>query len=151
MSLDPSRAYPARPILAASVAVFRDGRVLLAERRHPPAAGCYSLPGGLVEVGEALEAAALRELAEEVGVRARITGFNGHVEVIARDAQGRVERHFVVASFRGDWVEGEPTASAEVGAIVWADPSDLGNLPLTPGLRPLLERAAAPRGPLPPR
>ncbi len=151
MSLDPSRSYPGRPILAASVAVFRGGRVLLAERRHAPGAGLFSLPGGLVEVGETLEDAALREVAEEVGVRARITGFNGHVEVIARDANDRVERHFVVASFRGEWVAGEPVASAEVGRIVWADPDDLGGLPVTDGLRPLLERAVAARGAPAPR
>ncbi len=147
MSLAPGRAYPDRPILAASVAVFRDARVLLTERINPPAAGCFSLPGGVVEAGETLEAAALRELAEETGVQARILGFNGHVEVIGRDPEGRVERHFVVASFVAEWVAGEPCASAEVGALLWAGLPDLDRLPLTPGLRPLLDRAAARFGP----
>ena len=141
MSLAPSRTHPERPILAASVAVVREGRVLLAQRVNPPSAGCFSLPGGLVEVGEALEDAALRELAEETGVRARVTGFNGHVEVIARDGDDRVAHHFVVASFVAEWVSGEPVASPEVGAVLWADPRHLGDLPLTPGLRPLLDRA----------
>jgi ADP-ribose pyrophosphatase YjhB (NUDIX family) len=143
MTLAPSRSYPARPILAASVAVFRGGRVLLAERVNPPAADCFSLPGGLVEVGETLEAAALRELFEETGVTASILGFNGHVEVIRQDEAGRVERHFVVASFVGTWIAGEGTPGDEARRILWADPLDLGPLPLTPGLRPLLERAAA--------
>ncbi len=142
MTLAPSRSYPARPILAASVAVFRDGRVLLAERVNPPAADCFSLPGGLVEVGESLEDAALRELLEETGVRAHIIGFNGHVEVIARDADDRVERHFVVASFVGEWIAGEGQASDEVRSVLWADPLRLDGLRLTPGLAPLLGRAA---------
>ena len=59
----------------------------------------FSLPGGLVEAGETLEEAALRELEEEVGVAASIVGFNDHVEVIDRDEDGQVARHFVIASF----------------------------------------------------
>jgi 8-oxo-dGTP diphosphatase len=143
MTLEPSRSYPARPILAASVAVFRAGRVLLAERVKPPAADCFSLPGGLVEAGESLEEAALRELFEETGVTARIVSFNGHVEVIARDEQQRVERHFVVASFIGEWIAGEGTTGDEARTILWADPLRLDGLALTPGLKPLLEQAAA--------
>jgi 8-oxo-dGTP diphosphatase len=143
MTLASSRSYPARPILAASIAVFRDGKVLLAERVNPPAADCFSLPGGLVEVGETLEQAALRELDEETGVTARILRFNGHVEVIARDGQDRVERHFVVASFIGEWIAGEGATGAEARTVLWADPLRLDGLPLTPGLKPLLEQAAA--------
>jgi ADP-ribose pyrophosphatase YjhB (NUDIX family) len=146
MTLASSRSYPARPILAASVAVFRDGRVLLAERVNPQAADCFSLPGGLVEVGETLEEAALREVFEETGVVARIRSFNGHVEVIARDDHDKVQRHFVVASFLGDWISGEGTTGAEARTVLWADPFDLDHIPLTPGLRPLLRKAAATLG-----
>src|SRR5690349_20363447 len=103
------RLYPARPIMAASVAVFREGLVLLATRTKPPAADVWSLPGGLVEPGETLREAALRELAEEVGVTAEILGFAGHVEVIERDPEGRVRTHFVVNAFAGRWLAGEPT------------------------------------------
>ena len=102
------RTYPARPILAASVAVFRDGKVLIATRTKPPGAGVWSLPGGLVEPGETLEEGALRELMEEVGVEARIVGFNRHVQRIDRDDEGRVRHHFVVASFVGVWTGGPP-------------------------------------------
>lgn len=146
MTLDPSRRHPARPILAASVAVFRDDRVLLAERRNPPSAGCFSLPGGLVEVGETLHEAALRELLEETGVSAVIGGFTGHVEVIGHDGEGRVERHFVVASFWGEWIAGEAVAAAETSRVVWSRPDALGDLRLTPNLQPLLDRAVADRG-----
>lgn len=143
MSLEPSRRHPARPILAASIAVFRDGRVLLAERERPPAAGCFSLPGGLVELGETLEDAVLRELREETGVVATVGGFCGHVEVIGRDADGRIEHHFVVASFWGRWITGEPVAGEDTRSVLWADPDALAPLPLTPGLGPLLVKAAA--------
>ena len=136
------RAYPAYPLLAASIAVFREGRALIATRTKPPGAGVWSLPGGLVEAGETLEAAALRELMEEVGVEARIVGFNRHVQRIDRDESGRIRHHFVVASFVGAWTGGEATTGPEAGEVRWVDPLDLGDLPTTPHLARILARAA---------
>ena len=138
-----SRLYPARPLLSVSVACFRDGKVLLATRTRPPALGALTLPGGLVEPGERLTEAALRELQEEVEVEAEIAGFNGHAERIERDDDGRVKHHYVIASFVARWVSGEPRPGPEAGEIVWADPQGLDGLPLTEGLRALLRRAAA--------
>ena len=60
------RLFPARPILAVSAAVFREGRVLIVRRARAPLLGHFSLPGGVVEVGETLAAALARELMEEV-------------------------------------------------------------------------------------
>ena len=137
-----SRLYPDRPILAASVAVFRDGKVLLGARANPPAAHVFSLPGGVVEIGEHLEDGALRELFEETGVRARIIGFAGHTQVIEKDADDKVRRHFVVASFAAHWISGEGTPSAEAPQLLWADPQNLGDLPVTPNLQKILAQAA---------
>ncbi len=133
----------ARPVLAASVAVFRDGKVLLATRTKPPADRLWSLPGGKVEAGETLEQAALRELDEEVGVKARLIGFNRHVEIFGRDAQGLVTHHFVVASFVAAWLSGVAKPGPEAGAVMWADPRKLGGLPTTRELGDVLRRAAA--------
>ena len=138
----PGPVKQARPVLAASVAAFRpDGRVILATRTGPPASGVWSLPGGKVEAGETLEQAALRELAEEVGSRARIVGFNRHVEIINRDADGRIAHHFVIASFVADWTEGEPVPGPEAGAVMWADPAALGGLATTRELGTVLRAA----------
>ena len=134
----------ARPVLAASVAVFRpDGRVVLATRTSPPASDVWSLPGGKVEAGETLEEAALRELDEEVGVRARIIGFNRHVEIIHRNADAAVSHHFVVASFVADWIGGEPRTGPEASAVMWADPFNLGGLATTRQLGEVLRAAHA--------
>ncbi|SDR38556.1 ADP-ribose pyrophosphatase YjhB, NUDIX family [Rhizobiales bacterium GAS113] len=135
------RTYPARPLLGASVAVIRDGRILLATRTRPPAVGLFSLPGGLVEPGETLEQAALRELGEEVGVTASIVSFNDHVEVIERDRDGKVERHFVIASFVARWVSGEARTGAEAGKVIWAKPGEIVALPTTSGLPGIAARA----------
>ena len=138
-----SRLYPDRPFLAASVAVVRSGKILLAARTSEPNAQVFSLPGGIVEAGETLEAAALRELAEETGVIAEIVGFNGFREVIDRDETEReFRRHFfVIASFAARWIAGEGEPSEEAAAVLWVDPKEAAALQLTRELIPLLERA----------
>ena len=137
-----SRDYPARPILAASAAVFRpDGRLLLGSRRNPPFDKVFSLPGGLVEPGETLQEAATREIEEETGVRAEILGFNDWREVINRDDDGRIKRHYVIASFAARWIEGEGEPSEELGRVIWADAGHINTLDLTPGLPDIIARA----------
>ena len=134
------RLYPPRPILAASIAVFRERRVLLARRGNAPLKGRYSLPGGVVEIGETLREAALRELMEEVGVEADIVAFNDHIESIVRGADG-VESHYVIATFAAIWTRGEPRVSAEADSVLWAGEEDLALLPTTPGLAQIVARA----------
>jgi 8-oxo-dGTP diphosphatase len=134
------RLYPQRPILAVSVAVFREGRVLLGRRAREPMLGRFSLPGGVVEVGETLVEAVARELDEEVGVEADIIAFNRHVEPIVRDGD-RVRSHFVIASFVARWIRGEPRVSDETDAVVWIDPTGCALLLTTPELAEILESA----------
>ena len=135
------RSYPQRPYLGVSVAVFRAGRVLLARRAKPPFAGTFSLPGGLVEVGETLEAAALRELREEVQVDARIVAFNRHVESIDRDSAGKIRHHYVIASFAGEWIAGEARPGPEAGEAIWVEPASLAELDCTPHIVAVVEAA----------
>jgi ADP-ribose pyrophosphatase YjhB (NUDIX family) len=135
------RLYPTRPILAASVATFRDGRVLVARRARAPSAGLYSLPGGAVEAGETLHAAALRELAEEVGIDADIVAFVDHVEPI-RFENGRLREHYVIAVFAARWRSGEARLGPEADAVAWVEPSEVAELPTTPGLPAIVAAAA---------
>ncbi len=116
--------------------------MLLAERTAPPAALRFSLPGGIVEVGETIAEAALRELQEETGVEARLVGFNDHVEVIEHDREGRVAAHFVVASFVGLWRSGDGVIGPEARRILWRKPDQMEDLDVTPHLGPLVVRAA---------
>jgi 8-oxo-dGTP diphosphatase len=135
------RLYPARPILAVSAAVFREGRVLIARRARAPLIGHFSLPGGVVELGETLAAAVARELNEEVGVEAQIIAFNRHVESIAHEGD-RVRTHFIIASFVARWTSGEARLSDEVDEIDWIDPVASPPSPATPGLSEILASAA---------
>jgi 8-oxo-dGTP diphosphatase len=137
------RLYPAYPLLAVSIALFRDDEVLLIKRAKPPLEGLFSLPGGLVECGERLEEAARRELWEEVQMKAGPLNFNQHVEIVEHDSEMRVKRHFVIANFTGTWVSGEGHMNEEVGEILWSAIEALRNLPLTPNLAYVIARAQA--------
>ena len=135
------RLFPARPILAVSAAVFREGRVLLVRRARAPLLGHFSLPGGGVEVGERLAAALARELMEEVAVEAEGIAFNRHLEAIIPEGD-RVHAHFVIASFVARWTSGEPRLSDEVDAVDWVDPAATWPSPTTPELSEVLASAA---------
>jgi len=128
-----------RPILAASAACFRNGKLLLARRAVPPK--LWTLPGGRVEPGEAAADAARRELLEETGVEAEIAGFAGFREMVLKDAAGTVERHFVILSFAARWQAGDARANPELAAIEWISPEELTRFETTEGLAEIVASA----------
>jgi ADP-ribose pyrophosphatase YjhB (NUDIX family) len=138
-----ARLYPQFPLLAVSIALFRNGELLLIKRAKPPLEGLFSLPGGLVERGELLEEAARRELWEEVEMKAGPLIFNQHAEIIERDLDGGVKRHFVIASFTGLWISGTGRMSNEVSEIFWTAVEQACDLPLTPNLAEVMAKAKA--------
>ena len=139
---DNARTYPTRPYLAVSAAIFRDGRVLIVRRARPPAHGLYTLPGGGVELGETLEGAIIREVREETGLEIAPLALVGFREAIARDAAGRVERHFVILPFAARWVGGEIALSEELAEAHWRKPDELAGLKTTEGLAEIIAAAA---------
>jgi ADP-ribose pyrophosphatase YjhB (NUDIX family) len=139
---DTARTYPTRPYLAVSAAIFRDGRVLIVRRGRPPAHGLYTLPGGGVELGETLEGAIIREVREETGLAIAPLALVGFREAIARDAAGRVERHFVILPFAARWVGGEIALSKELAEAHWRKPDELAGLKTTEGLAEIVGAAA---------
>lgn len=131
-----------RPYLAVSAAIFRDGRVLIVRRDRPPAHGLHTLPGGGVELGETLEQAVIREVREETGLAIAPLGLVGFREAIARDAAGRVERHFVILPFAARWIEGEIALNEELAEAQWRKPDELAGLKTTEGLAEIVAAAA---------
>ena len=129
------------PKLGASIAVFRDGRVLIVERAKPPLSGVWSLPGGHVEPGEPAAEAALRELAEETGVSAEVHAIAGTREVIRRGASGLIEAHYVILAHAGVWCAGEPIARSDVSDARFVHPGDIAHYRTTDGLADIVYRA----------
>ncbi|HEV3161956.1 MAG TPA: NUDIX hydrolase [Xanthobacteraceae bacterium] len=139
---DNARTYPTRPYLAVSAAIFRDGRVLIVRRARPPAHGLYTLPGGGVELGETLEQAIIREVREETGLAIIPLALVGFREAVARDAAGRVERHFVILPFAARWIAGEVALSEELAEAHWRKPDEVAGLKTTEGLAEIVAAAA---------
>jgi ADP-ribose pyrophosphatase YjhB (NUDIX family) len=136
------RSYPTRPYLAVSAAIFHDGRVLIVRRARPPAHGLYTLPGGGVELGETLEQAIIREVREETGLEIAPLALVGFREAIARDAAGRIARHFVILPFAARWAGGEIALSEELAEAHWRKPDELAGLKTTEGLAEIVAAAA---------
>jgi 8-oxo-dGTP diphosphatase len=137
------RSYPDRPYLAVSAAIIRDGRVLIVRRANPPAHGLYTLPGGVVERGETLAEALKREITEETGLVIEPIALAGHREVIARDADGLAERHFVILAFAAHLVSGDLSLNDELHDAQWLVPSQLADLKTTEGLAEIVAAAFA--------
>ncbi|HWL06088.1 MAG TPA: NUDIX hydrolase [Xanthobacteraceae bacterium] len=135
------RAYPDRPFLAASAMVLREGRLLLVRRARPPAHGLFTFPGGVVEIGETVEEALIREVAEETGLTVEPLALAGHRDVIVRDEAGRVHRHFVIVAFLTKWIAGEPVLNEELAEYRWVAPEDVASLPVTEGLPDIVTAA----------
>lgn len=130
------------PKLGASACVWRDGLVLLIERAKPPV-GMWSLPGGHVEPGETVEAAAHRELLEETGIEADFRHLVGVFDIIRRDAAGLLTLHYAVACFTGFARDGEAVAGGDAGQVRWADPDQLSGFALAPNIEDAVQRARA--------
>jgi ADP-ribose pyrophosphatase YjhB (NUDIX family) len=120
---------------------MRAGKILVVRRARPPAHGLYTLPGGVVEVGETLAQAVAREVREETSLAIEPLALAGFRETIVRDEADRVERHFVILCFAARWQAGEPVLNEELSEARWLDPAELTDLPTTPGLAEIVKAA----------
>ena len=136
-----SRSYPTRPYLAVSAAIFRAERVLIVRLGVPPMQGIYTLPGGGVELGETLEQAVMREVREETGLAIEPLSLAGYRQVIARDSEGKIERHFVILPFAARYLAGEISLNAELAEAKWLLPAELSGLRTTEGLAEIVTAA----------
>jgi ADP-ribose pyrophosphatase YjhB (NUDIX family) len=137
------RSYPSRPYLAVSAAIIRDGKVLIVRRARPPAYGVFTLPGGGVEAGETLHEAIIREVREETALTIAPIGLAGYREVIARDRDDKIERHFVILPFAARWIAGDIALNEELTEARWLVPADLAALQTTEGLAGIVDAAFA--------
>jgi 8-oxo-dGTP diphosphatase len=146
---DISASQQARaPAAAVGVVCLRGADVLLIRRGAPPLEGQWSLPGGRVEWGERVRDAALRELREETGISAEITGLIDVVDgLFAGDSSADVARHYVLIDFATRWLAGEPRAGDDAAEARFFAPEALAGLGMWPETLRVIEAARALNGP----
>lgn len=139
---------PGFPRLAALAVVLHQDRVLLVRRRNPPDAGLWGFPGGHVEPGETALAAAARELAEETGVTATPLRYLDNVDVIARDADGVLQHHFLLAAVICRYCAGVPQAGDDALEAAFLPVEDVlaGHWPLSARVTDIIAQACAAAG-----
>ena len=119
------REYPDRPIVGVGAVIVDQGRVLLVKRGSPPMVGQWTIPGGVVELGETLRAAAEREAREETGLTVRAGEVIEVIDRILPGENGRLQYHYVLIDFLCTVVEGELTAGSDAADVAWAREHEL--------------------------
>ena len=133
------RQYPERPLLGVGALIFDEARVLLVERGKPPLAGYWSLPGGLVEAGERLEDAAVREVFEETGLHVQADSIATVFERIMPDPEGACEYHYVLIDFYCTVIGGALRPGDDSKQVAWRDLAELPDILLTEGTREVIK------------
>lgn len=125
------REYPAFPQVAVGAIVIKDGKVLLVKRGNPPGKGLWAIPGGRVRVGETLKEATEREIKEETGIIIRARKPIYPFDVILKDSDGRVQFHYVILDFMGDYISGNVTPGDDVNDARWFSAYEIKEIPVT--------------------
>src|SRR5271165_6220015 len=107
------REYPDAPLVGVGAIIIEDGRVLLVKRGHPPLLGDWSIPGGVLEVGETVREGAIREAREETGLVVVPEEFLGVYDRVLRDSDGRVRYHYVLVDFLCRRTDGDLLAAGD--------------------------------------
>jgi mutator protein MutT len=143
------REFPAHPLVGLGAIIIEGGRVVLVKRLHPPLQNQWSIPGGLLEVGETLRAAVVREAREETGLIVETGELLGVFDRILRNPEQRVQYHYVLIDFLCRRVAGDLAAASDAAEARWFTPEDLPALRLAEDtlqvIRQGFARCAAPR------
>jgi 8-oxo-dGTP diphosphatase len=129
---DRSREYPRFPLVGVGALITEGNRVVLVRRAKQPSQGEWSIPGGLVNVGETLREAVVREAFEETGLFVEPKDLVELLDRIVRDDEGRVHYHYVLADFLCEVRGGSLIAGSDASAARWADRADLQDFGLAP-------------------
>jgi 8-oxo-dGTP diphosphatase len=124
------REYPDRPIVGVGAVIIDRGRVLLVKRGSPPMVGQWTIPGGVVELGETLRSAAEREAQEETGLTVDAGEVIEVVDRILPGDDGRTQYHYVLVDFLCRVREGEARAGSDAAEVAWAAENELESFKL---------------------
>ncbi len=136
-----SRRYPDRPILGVGAIVIDESRVLLVERGSEPHKGLWSLPGGVLELGERVTEGIAREVLEETGLRVEPLELAEIYERIIPGAGGRPEYHYVLIDYLCRVTGGRLRAADDASRALWVERGSLPQYRITEGTLPVIERA----------
>ena len=124
------REYPDTPLVGVGAIIIEGGRVLLIKRGKAPLLGEWSIPGGLLELGETLRQATAREALEETGLVVETADLLGVFDRVVRDPDQRILYHYVLIDFLCHRKGGELRASGDAAEARWVTPSELPALAL---------------------
>jgi ADP-ribose pyrophosphatase YjhB (NUDIX family) len=130
------RDYPERPIVGVGAVIIRGDRVLLVRRATEPLKGEWSVPGGMLELGEKLHDGIRREVLEETGLEVEPADVLDVFDSIFRDEQGRTQYHYVLIDYLCRSVSGETKAGSDVSEVRWVPEGELAAM----GLRESVEQ-----------
>lgn len=124
------REYPASPLVGVGAIIIEEGRVVLVKRGHPPLQGEWSIPGGVLEVGEMLRDAAVREAREETGLTVETQDLLGVFDRVLQDASGQTMYHYVLIDFLCRRVSGELKGASDAEEARWFTREQAAEVPL---------------------
>jgi len=119
------REYPSRPIVSVGVVVRKGKKVLLVRRGQEPRKGEWSIPGGIVELGETIREAAQREVQEECGIEVQAGEVLDVVDAIYRDKEGQVRYHYVLIDLAAEYLGGGLTVGSDIEEARWVSENEL--------------------------
>ena len=137
---DTSRTYPSRPIPGVAGIIVHGDSILLSVRGKPPSEGKWGLPGGAVEVGETVEEALVREVAEETSVTVRPLKLVAVLDTIVKDDAGRVKYHYILFEYLCEYVSGEVCAGSDAPDARWVPLNNLDSVDMMPVTRRFVEK-----------
>ncbi|HYM75292.1 MAG TPA: NUDIX hydrolase [Candidatus Dormibacteraeota bacterium] len=141
-----NREFPELPLVGVGAIIIDGDRVLLVKRAHPPIQGQWSIPGGVLEVGEMVREAAVREAREETGLIVEPGELLGVYDRILRNAEQRVQYHYVLIDFLCRPVGGTLLAASDAAEVCWFTRAELPALKLAEDTQDVIQRGFAKLG-----
>jgi ADP-ribose pyrophosphatase YjhB (NUDIX family) len=137
------RDYPDRPIIGVGAVIVDQGRVLLVCRATEPLKGEWSVPGGMLELGEKLSHGVRREVFEETGLHIELGEVLDVFDSIFRDEHGRTQYHYVLIDYLCRLISGEAKAGSDVSAVKWVREDELAAMGLRESIEQVVRKAFA--------
>jgi 8-oxo-dGTP diphosphatase len=134
------RLYPDRPIVSVGAVIVQNGRILLEKRRNDPGKGKWSIPGGIMELGESPEQTVIREVREETGLVVDTPELVDVVSPVSLDESGRVKYHFVIVDYLVKVKGGIARAASDAAKLEWVRVEEVEQRDLTKSFRAFFEK-----------